>query len=86
MGYTMARNLKPAEKRRMREQLAETERDIARLKERAQKFAGSWIGRDALNKARDAEESAQRLRMYVQPNAIAQGREPQAKRPAGAEG
>lgn len=64
----MARNLKPAEKRRMREQLAETERDIARLKERAQKFAGSWIGRDALNKARDAEESAQRLRMYVQPN------------------
>ena len=64
----MARKLKPTEKRRMRKQLAETERDIARLKERAQRFAGSWIGRDADEKARDAEESAQILRMYVYPN------------------
>ena len=61
----MVKKLKPAEKRRMREQLAETERDAARLKERAQRFAGSWIGRNAAEKARDAEESAQILRMYV---------------------
>ena len=59
------KKLKPAEKRRMREQLAETERDIARLRERAAKHAGSWIGRDAEAKARDASESAQILRMYV---------------------
>jgi hypothetical protein len=61
----MPKKLKPAEKRRMREQLAETERDIARLKARATKHAGTWIGRDAEVKAADAFVSAQILRMYV---------------------
>lgn len=59
------KKLKPAEKRRMREQLEQTERDIARLRERASRHAGSWIGRDAAEKARDAEQSVQILRMYV---------------------
>ena len=61
----MPRKLKPAEKRRMREQLAQTERDIAGLQERAAKYGDSWIGRDAAAKAKDAAESAQILRMYV---------------------
>ena len=49
----------------MREQLAETERDIARLKDRAKRHAGTWSGRDAEAKAADAFVSAQILRMYV---------------------
>ena len=61
----MPKKLKPAEKRRMREQLAETERDIARLKDRAKRHAGTWIARDAEAKAADAFVSAQILRMYV---------------------
>ena len=61
----MLKKLKPAEKRRMRERLAETERGIAKLKARATKYSGSWIGRDAEEKAKDAIASAQILRMYV---------------------
>ena len=61
----MPKKLKPAEKRRMRKQLAETERDIARLKDRATRHAGTWIGRDAEAKAADAFVRAQILRMYV---------------------
>ena len=59
------KKLKSAEKRRMRERLAETERDIERLKARAKKRAGTWIARDAEEKAADAFVSAQILRMYV---------------------
>ena len=61
----MLKKLKPAEKRRMREKLAETELDIARLKARAAKHAGTWIGRDAEAKAADAFVSVQILRMCV---------------------
>ena len=61
----MPKKLKPAEKRRMRDQLAETERDIAKLKARAKRHPGTLIARDAEAKAADAFVSAQILRMYV---------------------
>ena len=61
----MPKKLKPAEKRRMREQLAETEREIERLKARAKKHAGTLIARDAEARAAAAFVSAQILRMYV---------------------
>ena len=61
----MAKKLKPSEKRKMREQLAETEQDIRRLQDRAVRHAGTWIGRDAEAKAADALVTAKILRMYV---------------------
>ena len=61
----MAKRLKPAEKRRMRQQLAEVERDIDRLRARAAEHGRSCAARDVHAKIADALQTAEILRMYV---------------------
>lgn len=61
----MARKQKPAEKRRMRQQLVATQREIERLETVAKKHAGEYTGRLLKERLDDARKSAEILRLYV---------------------
>jgi hypothetical protein len=61
----MARNIKPSEARRMRQQRDELKRELEKLNERAARFPNSWVGVKALAEAREAREKLSILAMYV---------------------
>lgn len=61
----MARNMKPSEARRMKQQRDELKRELEKLNERAARFPNSWIGVKALAEAIEVREKLAILAMYV---------------------